>query len=185
MTVDDLRATLNQVLGLLRATDAKATTIRELGEFVEQTKGFSDLTLKSFVKLAEAGKAPPVPRAVGNGDGRGGRSGGTPNAGALSGAVKNLYDRAADPGVTEEQMRGACAALSGLTKTQMVEVAASLGLQGVKSNTKDSIVTAITERLLDRKRSAIRNQLVHRPTESAAETKGSAAAVPTTSWTEG
>ena len=183
MTVNDLRDTLNQLVGLLRATDAKAGTIRELSEFIEETRRFHDLTLKGFVKLADVGRNPPSPgRPSAGGRGKSGASG-TPDAGALRDAVKNLYDRAADPTVTEEQIRVACAALGPLKKDQLVEVAATLGLLGVKVKNKDGIVAAITERLLDRKGSAIRKQMIHRPAEPADFKE--ATPVPTTSRTEG
>ncbi len=62
MTVNELRDTLTRLVELLQAADAKAATTRGLSEFIESTETFGDLSLKAFVKLAEAGRNPPEPR---------------------------------------------------------------------------------------------------------------------------
>jgi hypothetical protein len=159
VTVQELRETITRLVELLRAADAKANTLRELNEFIESTAAFGDLTLKAFVKLAEAGRTPPkqptvkTPRTV--------KASADPTV--LSREVESLYARAADPTVTEEQIQTACGQLTPFKKETIVKVAESVGLEGMKSKPKGEIVTAITTRLLDRKGSAIRSQLIGRP----------------------
>jgi hypothetical protein len=156
MTVQELRETLTQLVGLLQAADAKAATTRGLTEFIEATGPFGDLSLKAFVKLAEAGRTPLPPRPGPGGKGR-------TDPAELAADVKSLYDRAADPTVTEDQVRAACAKLGGLTKEALVRLADSIELFGMKSKTKGGVVADITHRVLDRKGAAIRRQLIDRP----------------------
>ena len=179
MTINDLRETLIQLLGLLRATDAKAATIRDLNEFAEQTRGFGELSLAKFVKLAEAGRTPPTPKPPDSGRRTNGAVG-TPDVAELNAAVKTLYEQAADHNVSEEQMCVACDALASLKKGQLVETAATVGLRGMGAKTKEVIIKSIRDRLLDRKRSAIRKEMIHRPAVSEAVPSETTAVVVTT-----
>ncbi|MDB5307176.1 MAG: hypothetical protein JWO38_1378 [Gemmataceae bacterium] len=165
MTVQELRETLTRLVGLLQATDAKAATTRGLSEFVEATAPFGDLSLKAFVKLAEAGRTPPTPKP-----GPAGKSKLDPAA--VAAEVKNLYDRAADPAVTEEQMRLSCGKLGSLTKEALVRLAESIQLYGMKTKNKGDIVADITHQLVDRKGAAIRRQLMDRPSPPANPAQG-------------
>lgn len=161
MTVNDLRETLTKLVELLRAADSKAGTVNGLSEFVTLTEGFGELKLKEFVKLAEAGKNPPAPRPPATWGGGGGRQ--TVSADAVATELADLYARAADPAVTEDQVRAACGKLTALKKEDVVKVAEGVGLEGMKSKKKDDIIAAVTSRLVERKGAAIRGQLIHRP----------------------
>ena len=158
MTVQDLRETLTQLVRLLEAADAKKGTVTGLNEFIEATSGFGDLNLKAFVKLAEVGRTPPAPRPPAPR-----RGGAKVDPAAVMAEVRALYERAAEPNVTEEQVRAACDRLGGLTKGKLVELADSIGLVGMNAKKKDEIVAGITNRVVDRKGAAIRRQLIDRP----------------------
>jgi len=160
VTVQELRETLTRLVELLQAADAKAATTKGLTEFVELTAGFDDLTLKAFVRLAEVGQNPPTPKATATPKPK---SGGKSDREALAAEIRGLYERVADPAVTEEQLRTACGRLGPLAKDALVRVAEGVGLQGMKAKTKNDIVAAITGRLLERKEAAIRRHLVDRP----------------------
>lgn len=159
-TVQDLRDTLARLVELLQASDARATTIRGLTDFLEATAPFADVTLKSFVKLAESGRAPAAPKPSPKPK-AGGKSKADPAA--VAGDVTDLYRRAGDPAVTEEQVRAACARLGDLTKDALVKLADGIGLSGMKAKNKGDIVSDITNRLLDRKGAAIHRTLIDRP----------------------
>lgn len=164
MTIHELRETLGKLYALLQAADAKAATLKGLAEFIELTQEFGDLNLKAFVKLADTGRNPPAPPT----GGRGGSSRGvTADPAAVSAELADLYARAADPAVTEEQVRAACAKLGGLKKDGLLSVAAGVGIEGMKSKKVGEIADAITSRLVERKGAAIRGQLIHRPTAPA------------------
>lgn len=160
MTVDELRETLIQLGRLLQAADAKKGTVSGLAEFVELAAPFGPLSLKAFVKLAEAGQKPPADRPPGQG-----RGGAAPkaDADALARDLAALYERAGGLEVSEEQLRAACAPLGGLTKDGLVRVADAVGLVGMKAKAKGDIADAITARLLGRKGAATRRELIDRP----------------------
>jgi hypothetical protein len=160
MTVQDLRETLTQLVALLQAADAKAATTRGLTEFVAETASFGDLTLKAFVKLAEAGRSPAAPKAKSPTKAKA-------DPAALTAEVTDLYARAADSAVTEDLIRAACGRLATLAKDALVRVADGIELSGMKAKKKDDIVAAITNRLLDRKGAAIRRGLIDRPADAA------------------
>ncbi len=159
MTVQELRETLIRLVDLLRASDAKASTLKELSEFVESAADFGDLSLKAFVKLAEAGRTPPKSATPKNQPSA--KTAADPTA--LAQEIKNLYESAGDPAVAEEQIRATCGRLTPLKKDALVTVAEGIGLEGMKSKLKGDIVAAVTARLLDRKGAAIRSQLIGRP----------------------
>ena len=177
MTVNELRETLRRLLELLRAADAKAGTVKDLTEFVELTAGFGDVTLKGFVKFAETGQQPPATKSTSGRGSSGAKS--TADVDSLVRDVTSLYERAADPSVTEEHIRAVCGSLGSLKKDELTKVAAAIGLEGMKSRPKGDIATAISARILDRKGAAIRGHLVHRPPASASEIKPSEGAEPT------
>lgn len=164
MTVREFRETLAQLVRLLEAADAKKATVTGLAEFIEATTTFGDLTLKAFVKLAEAGRTPAAPKPSPTRKPRA-----TADAAGIAAEVKDLYDRAGEAGVTEEQIRAACGRLAPVDKDSLVALANEIGLVGMKSRTKPQIVAGITERLLDRKGAAIRRQLIDRPDTADAD----------------
>jgi hypothetical protein len=171
VTVQELRDTLVRLIALLEAADAKAATTRGLSEFVEATAGFGELSLKAFVGLAEKGRTPAAEKTAGSLRAKSTKGGKDPVA--IAAEVKDLYERAADPNVSEEQVRTACGQLGALTKDGLVKLADDIGLLGMKAKKKDDIVAGITHRLLDRKGAAIRKQLINRP---ASEGEGSQSA---------
>jgi hypothetical protein len=82
---------------------------------------------------------------------------------AVTAEVRDLYDRAASPSVTVEQIDGTCGKLTGLNKDGVVSVADQLGIRGMKSKAKAAIVEAIRQRILARKGATIRAGMVDRP----------------------
>ena len=156
MKVDKLCETLDQLAALLDAAGAKQPA-KDILAFIEGCKPFRDSTLAAFIKFAEQGRNPPAPRPTGR----------TPakkaNSDELASQVKHLYDHAAESSVTEDQIRETCDHLNGLTKADIVKVAEGIDLLGMNSKTKGVIVTAITQRLIDRKGASTRRQLLHRP----------------------
>jgi hypothetical protein len=164
VTVRELRETLTRLTGLLQAADAKAATVKGLTEFVESITAFDDLSLKEFAKLAEAARAPADAKPTGGRKSSGAKT--TADAGAVSQEVTSLYERAAEPAVTEEQIREACGKLGTFKKDALVNLSEGIGLFGMKAKPKDDIISAVTARLLDRKGAAIRRQLIDRPPPS-------------------
>lgn len=167
MTVNDLRSTLIQLVALLDAAGAKATTTKALAGFIEDCKPFGDSTLAAFIKFAEQGRNPPAPKPTSRTQTK------KANPDELANQVKHLYDHAAEATVTEDQIRETCGRLDGLTKAALVKVAERIELFGMNSKVKGPIVTAITQRLLERKGATTRRQLLHRP-DSQNGSEGSA-----------
>ena len=159
MTVKELNETLTQLVALLKAANAKATTMQGLSEFIESTATFSDLNLKAFVKLAEAGRNPPVSVSTSTRN----STKVTADTNAIASEVVNLYHRAGEQSVTEEQIRKACDKLASFKKDGLLKLAEGIELLGMKNKTIKDIVAGITNRLLERKGAAIRGQLIQRP----------------------
>ena len=100
---------------------------------------------------------------------RGGKSAKTAiNPEVHSAEVKSLYQRAAEPDVSEEQIRNACGQLGAMSKDGLMRVAEAIGLAGMKSKKKDELLAEITLQLIESKGAAIRRaQLVDRPGSAA------------------
>jgi Glu-tRNA(Gln) amidotransferase subunit E-like FAD-binding protein len=146
------------LVALLQAANAKSATITGLNEFIISTQTFGDLNLKAFVKLAETGRTPAATASPTRSLGKQ-----TVDTNALAADIVNLYQRAAQQEVTEEQIKVACSRLSSLKKDSLLKLAEEIGLLGMGSKSIKIIVAAITSRLLDRKGAAIRGQLIARP----------------------
>jgi hypothetical protein len=157
MTVNQLNATLMQLLSLLQAADAKKGTIDGLNEFIECTASFGEMKIKEFVKFAEAGRSPAAEKLP--------RSGGkqTVDAQSVIQSLKNLYDRAAEPAVDETQIKSECAKLDALKKNDLASLAEGIGLSGMKSKSKAEIISIIFHRILERNGAAVRSKLIDRP----------------------
>jgi hypothetical protein len=158
MTVKELNETLTQLVALLQAANAKSATITGLNEFIISTQTFGDLNLKAFVKLAETGRTPAATASPTRSLGKQ-----TVDTNALAADIVNLYQRAGEPAVTEEQIRTAGGRLTSLKKDGLLKLAEAIGLLGMKSKTVKEIAAVITNRLLDRKGASIRGQLIARP----------------------
>lgn len=159
MTVAEFRDTLSQLLNLLEKAGARAAVVSDLRAFHAATAGFDAAKLTEFVAFATTGRdgAPaPKPRAP-----RGAKA----DSAAVAAEVRSLYERAADPDVTEEAIRAACAKLAPLTAKALGELAATIHYYDVKGKKKDDLVAAITRQVLDQKGAATRTGSMDRPPE--------------------
>jgi hypothetical protein len=159
MTVNEFNKTLTQLVELLKITKSNQQTINGLEEFIESTATFGDLTLKAFVKLAETGRTPKLTTTPQTRN----TSKQTVDATAIVIEIKNLYDHAGESTVTEEQIKSESNRLNSLKKPELVKLADSIELSGMKSKKIGEIISGITNRILDRKGAAVRRQLIDRP----------------------
>lgn len=166
MTVSELRNMLTHLHGLLVTADAKPVMLRGLYEFIERTAEFDELTLNALLKLAAAGQRQPSTRPAPITS-----PGPRRSPSAIAAEVKDLFERAGDPSVTEEKCRDACELLGTLTKPALAELAESIAVHGMRNKTKTQISAAITNQLLDRKGAAIRRTLINRPDTNPSQSR--------------
>ena len=77
--------------------------------------------------------------------------------------VEGLYAQAADPSTTVEQIEDAMRRLEPLTRDAVVKVAEAIELVVTKGKSKKDVVAMIRQRILGRKGSAQRVNLIDRP----------------------
>jgi hypothetical protein len=161
MKVADLQQHLADLGRMLEAAGAKSVAT-DLAAIQKGLSPFRELPLKGFADFlvrAEAyragGEVPPVaPKSGGKGKGAAAKAAAKPalpDAAALAQEVRSLYDRAADPAVTAEQIDALGGRLAGLTKDGLVAVAEAIDMRGMKSKKKDEILAAIQNRIRTRK----------------------------------
>lgn len=78
--------------------------------------------------------------------------------------VKDVYDRAGSDAITSEHINAAVAKLDGLTKAQLIHVAAGVDWRPPSGATAETVRKAIEQNIASRKRSAIRSSLLDNPT---------------------
>jgi hypothetical protein len=169
MSVADLQQYLADLARLLEAGGARGVAA-DLAAIRDGLAPFRGLTLRKFAEFlvrAEAfsrGEVPPATLRRGRGGAKtAGSKKATADPAALGREVQGLFERAADPAVTAEQIEAAVGRLGGLTKDVLVAVAEAIGLQGMRSKKKDDIQAAIRHRLLARKGTSVRTGLIDRP----------------------
>jgi hypothetical protein len=160
MKVADLQQHLADLGRMLEAAGAKPVAA-DLSAIQAGLTPFRDLPLKGFADFlvrAEAyrtgGEVPTgASKAGGSGKGAPGKTSAkpAPDANALAQEVRHLYDRAADPSVTTEQIDALAGRLTALPQKGLVVVAEAIDMKGMKSKKKDDILSAIRNRIHTRK----------------------------------
>jgi hypothetical protein len=84
---------------------------------------------------------------------------------AVATSVRQLYDRAGDLSLTMDEIESALAPLAGLTKPGLLAVCDRMELAGMKARKVDDIRAAVRQKIVDRRSSAQREQMIHGPPE--------------------
>jgi hypothetical protein len=165
MTVADLQQHLADLARLMESASARAVA-GDLAAIRDALTPFRDSTLKAFAGFlgrAEAWSRGDVPITPA----RGGRGGARPavkaDADGIVREIRALYDQAGSQAVSVEQIETAVTRLTSLSKGALVAVAEGIEMKGMKSKSKDAILTAVRQRLLAVKGSAQRAGLIDRP----------------------
>ena len=170
MNVAALQQLLDDIGRLLATAGVRHSTVDELADFREGLTPFRELPLKKLISLLVQGDAAergaPSPRG---GRQSRGRSQDRPDAGALGREIQSLYERAADPAVSEADIDALAARLTPLTKDGLIAVATAIELKVAKSKSKDQIIREIRQRILARKGAHQRAYLLGHPSEVQAE----------------
>lgn len=170
MKVADLQQHFGDLARLLDASGAKAVA-SDLTAIERGLHPFRDLPAKEFADFlvrAEAYSRGEVPLVQPTGK-RGSTARptravpSTPNVDALAAEAHDLYEQAASPSVSIEQIDALVAKFGTLSKDGLVIVAERIGLKGMKSKGKGAVQEAIRLRMLSRKGSTQRAGLIDRP----------------------
>jgi hypothetical protein len=154
--VSELRKTLTELARLLDAAGA-AKPAKDVAGFADGLAGFDDDTLDKVLKLAEAGrKPPPAPRAP-----RAAKAKVDPAELLVEIEYLDRHMDAAD--VTPERIAAVCDKVDKLTKPQVVQAAAVVGLAPAKSAAKGAVAGELRKHLLERKSTAARRAMADRP----------------------
>lgn len=165
MNVADLQQLLADVERLLTTAGVKVNPLKELSAFRESLVPFCDRPLKEITSLLvqadETARGIPI-----TSPGRK-RSGGdrtlkkdTPDPAAMASEVRELYERVADPAVTEADVDALMNRLEPMKKDGLLAVASAIELKVVKSKSKEHIINEIRKRILARKRANQRSQML-------------------------
>jgi hypothetical protein len=136
VTVADLLPHIENLSRFLLAAGAEKVA-EELDHVRGRLKPFAGLGLKAFADFQE----------------KAGRTKGDPDEAA--GRLVALYERAADPSVTREEIEAAVKALEALTKPKLDELARRLQIEH-KLRTKADAIKAIGQAVLYRKGAFVR-----------------------------
>src|SRR5579862_8863191 len=154
MNVADLRQHLADLGKVLESAGAKKVA-DDLGAVSAGLAPFHNLTLKEFAAFlakAEAfSRGEPAPKPAKRPASRGKTGDVSPDIDVLCRDFRSLYDRAADPSVTEEVIVATMGRLDGLSKSSLFAVALALELNLPKSKSIPQIVAAIHQRIVARK----------------------------------
>ncbi|MGH7223615.1 MAG: hypothetical protein ACRELF_10330, partial [Gemmataceae bacterium] len=141
----------------------------ELADFRESLTPFSDHPLKRLTDLlVQADAAAQGEPSLGRGGGsKGARKGGSrkkdkPDPATMASEVRALYERAADPAVTEADVNALMARLEPMGKDGLLSVAAAIELKVAKSKNMDYIIGEIRKRILARKSASQRSSIIDR-----------------------
>ncbi len=168
MKVADLHKHLDDLGRFLKEAGASAAIVNDLKAIGEGLKPFADQPLKAFADFLVRAEAYAREGIVSTGKGTkkpGARNASkTPSADceALAREVRDLYDRAANPAVTVELIDALQGKLAGLTKDNVVLIADTIDLKGMKSKSKNDIVGTIVQRIKARKGATQRAGLIDR-----------------------
>jgi hypothetical protein len=165
MTVADLKQHLTDLAKLLDAAGGRQVA-KDFALMAEGLTPFAGQSLAEFTRLLAlaheyrtTGKLTPPPKAA--------RAAKLAKAktdpAAVAAALRALYDRAGDPALPLEQINAELGQLAGLTKPGLLIVAERMELAGLKAKKVDDIKAAIRQKVLDRRSSAQRGQLMEAP----------------------
>jgi hypothetical protein len=165
MKVADLQQHLAELARLLEAAGTKKGVVSDLEALREGLEPFREQTLRDLAGLLQR-----VGRSEESADGGGKKKTRAPKASAASSPVaeeltrqtRDLYELAASPAVTEEQIDALADQLRDLSGAELVGVAAAIGLKVAKSSSKSATVKAIRKRIVDRKGASQLASLVDR-----------------------
>lgn len=176
MNVADLRQHLSD-LGRLLATSGAKPVAADLAAISDGLAPFDALPLKQFATFLEKANQfainGQVPVSPTKGKSTKAASGGTkptpaasPDVDAIRRDVLDIYNRAADPSVTEADIDAIVGRIGGLSKEILVSVADAIELRGMKSKSKPVIISTIRQRIIARKGATQRAGLLDRPAAS-------------------
>lgn len=177
MTVADLKQHLSDLAKFLDATGGTRVA-KDLAAAADGLAPFADRTIADFAKLLAlaheyhtTGKLTPPPKAP--------RAAKAPKVKAdpaeVAAAVRGIYDRAGDLSLTMDEIDASLAPLAGLTKPGLLVVCDRMELAGMKAKKVDDIRAAMRQKILDRRSSAQREQMIHGPPVSDGIPVGSGA----------
>ncbi len=78
----------------------------------------------------------------------------------VASAIRQLYDRSGDLSLTLPKIEAELSSLAGLTKTGLLVVCERMELAGMKGKKVDAIRAALRQKVLDRRSSAQREQMI-------------------------
>jgi hypothetical protein len=173
MTVADLQRHLGDMATFLDGAKATKAIIDDLKAISSGLTPFAALALKDFAaflaraeefdrtgQVSKDAKGTKAPRATS-------APKATPNVDALAGEALALYQRAADPSVTQADIDQLMTKLGPLTKPGLVTIADRLGLKGMNAKAKAKILGELRSSIEDRKGSFQRSGMLHPQGEPA------------------
>ena len=176
MKVAELQQHLADLARLLESAGVKREIVSDLNSIRDAMAPFSGLPLKGFADFltrAEAyrsGGEVPVTPPKGGGKKAAPKPATKPTVDVqgLAREVRQLYDQAANPSITEAGIDAVLARLQPLDKKGLLAVAEAIELKGISSKPKPAVVAAIRQRIIARKGSSQRVGLLDRPAPSQA-----------------
>jgi hypothetical protein len=167
MKVADLQQFFVDMSRLLQTTDAKKAAV-EISRIAECLQSFREYDLGDFGtflaradEYARTGVIPVVPSKRRSRTGEAAK----PKAdhAALRAEVLHLYGAAGSSSVTLESIEALRTKLGALTKPDLLSIAETIDIVGMKSKTKPDIQSAIISRIRSIKQSSIRTSIIDRP----------------------
>jgi hypothetical protein len=174
MKVADLQQHLAELARLLEVAGTKKGVVSDLDALREGLEPFREQTLRDLAGLLQRAGRGEDSAGGGKKKSRTPKGSTAPSALAdeLTRRTKDLYELAASPTVTEEEIDVLAGDLLGLTGPELLGVAAAIGLRLGKTN-KPATVKAIKKRILDRKGASQLAGLVDRDFETDGAGNGS------------
>jgi nucleoid DNA-binding protein len=186
MNVRELRQHLVDLGKVLSSAKASASVVGDLESICAGLAPFEKCTLKDFAAFliqAEGYSRGEVPVKGVAKDAKEKPPKTEIDADALMMEIKLLYDNAASPSTSQEQIDAALGKVSKLKKNAVIAVAEKLDLKVPKSKSSTDIVVMIRQRIFARKGSATRAELIDRPTANGQQPAPKSAAMdPMTSF---
>lgn len=171
MKVADLQQHLADLGKLLNAAAGGKTLSREFAVLANALQPFREFTFKAFSDFlaradADSRRPKTEPVAGASPKQKRGKTSST-DIGALVTDVKNLYERADKPSVTQADIDAIIGRLEPLNKAQLVVVSEAIGMTKMNNKNKGAIIAAIGHRILEVKGSSQRTGMIDRsPFES-------------------
>jgi hypothetical protein len=165
VTVANLKQHLNDLARFLEATGGNKVA-KDLAAAADGLAPFADKSVADFSKLLAlaheyhtTGKLSPPPKAT-----RAPRATKVKlDAAEVAADIRSLYDRAGNLSDTMEQIDAEVARLTGLQKAGLLVVCERMEMAGMKNKKLDDVRAAIRQKILDRRSSAQREQMIDGP----------------------